>query len=182
MQKPRAYPRQAFEAACPAQGFVNLAEAAGDRSTPGRMDAPARPLRLCLSLPFMICKPRSSAACSRLRSHFRVASTIEVGVPATFAHREARWTIVSLTRSHGQRATALGASPKELLLALTRSAKESSCLAIRAMCAACKECSLGGGGRPQAAHERSLLNTLATCCRLLESRPVVSVGSEGQAP
>ena len=47
-------------------------------------------------------------------------SGVEVGVPATFRHREAGLVLVSLTRSHGHRAVTFGEGPQALALALTR--------------------------------------------------------------
>ena len=55
------------------------------------------------------------------------ADAIEVNVPQAFAHREAAWVFVSLTRSHTHRSTGFGASPKELLVGLTR-AREKMCV------------------------------------------------------
>ena len=55
------------------------------------------------------------------------ANAIEVGVPQAFAHRDAAWVFVSLTRSHSHRSTAFGSGPKELLLALSR-AREKMCV------------------------------------------------------
>ena len=109
------------------------------------------------------------------------AEAIEVGVPQAFAHRDAAWVFISLTRSHTHRSTAFGAGPKELLLALTR-AREKMCLFgdVGALARRAHwEGTVERLDEMQTLQERGLIRTLlAFFLQAAHSRTAV-VGSEG---
>jgi hypothetical protein len=126
---PRSGERVAHElrAQLPACGFVNLAEAravvrkleqlvAKPREGNGAGDGPhIIVMALYAAQAELICLLLQQ---SHALSHH--TSSIAVGVPAQFRHREADAVLVSLTRSHKHRAVAYGEGPVALAQAWTR--------------------------------------------------------------
>jgi AAA domain len=175
-------------AGLPAQGIVNLSEA----------QAIARRLVDCErsgSLPaasagqvavFIIALYEAQAELIRrlLRNTPSLAPrshSIEVGVPQSFTHRDAPWVFLSLTRSHSHRATAFGAGPKDLLLALSRAREkmfvfgDPGALARRVHW----EGPVERYDALQARQERDLVRTLLAGFQNTAHSPTASVGSEG---
>jgi AAA domain len=109
------------------------------------------------------------------------ADVIEVGVPHAFAHRDAAWVFVSLTRSHSHRSTAFGAGPKELLLALTR-AREKMCVFgdVGALTRRAHwEGTVERLDELQTLQERDLIRTLLDGFQKMAHSRTAAVGSEG---
>jgi superfamily I DNA and/or RNA helicase len=107
--------------------------------------------------------------------------SIEVGRPQAFAHRDAPWVFLSLTRSHSHRATAFGAGPGELLLALSRARDkmfvygDAGALARRAQW----EGTVEQLDALQANQEHDLVKTLLAAFQNMPNSRTAPVGSEG---
>ncbi|HEV8058978.1 MAG TPA: AAA domain-containing protein [Gemmataceae bacterium] len=177
-----------LRAGLPAHGFVNLSEA----------QAIIRRLLECEragSLPsaahgettvFVIALYEAQAELIRrlLRATPPLAArgpSIEVGRPDAFAHRDASWVLLSVTRSHSHRATAFGAGPGELLLALSRARNkllifgDAGALGRRAQW----EGTVEQLDALQANQERDLVRTLLAAFQNTPHLRTASVGSEG---
>jgi hypothetical protein len=178
-----------LRAGLPAQGFVNLAEA----------QAIVRRLEDCLragSIPttfggaagiFVIALYPVQAEIIRrlIKSSQALAaaekSTIEVGVPQDFMHRDAPWVILSLTRSHAHRVGSYGSSLEDLLIALTR-ARHKLILFGDAGALSRRAHSDGVVERTdpaRAARERSVVKMLVAHCHFRTANQTAVTGSEG---
>ena len=177
-----------LRAGLPGQGIVNLAEAQAivrrlaDCERAGSL--PSAPAGVAAVFVVALYEAQAELIRRLLRSTPSLAArtpSIEVGVPPVFAHRDAPWVFVSLTRSHAHRATAFGAGPQDLLLALSRAREQlfvvgdAGALARRAHW----EGTVEHFDALQARQERELVKTLLAGFQNRFHSRTASVGSEG---
>jgi hypothetical protein len=174
----------------PGQGFVNLQEAQAIVRRLVELERAGSLPRLTGPNPPIFIIALYEAQVAVIRRLLRAApslaargASIEVGVPRSFAQREASWVVLSLTRSHSHRATGFGAGPGDLLLALSRAREklfvfgDVGALARRANW----EGTVERLDARQSDQERNLVRALLAGFQRVEPQ-TAAVSSEGSAP